>query len=494
MINNVTELIKEEYKEWTQDKIVFIEAGTGKGKSHFIKNTLYNYAKENGKKILLLSNRTNLLNQNIYELAQEDKLAEGVIACYNYQKLDYQESHIKYKDEYINIGDFDYVVCDECHYFFTDAPFNKFTPVSLKWILESRAVKIFMSATPRIVKKYIREKLGEDNIVAYPLPTDYSYINKLYFYKNPQIIEDNLLDNLEEDEKVIYFNRSATDCYRLHKKYENNSMFVVSEYNDLYKFVDVKAKEEMLEKQRFQTQILFTTSCMDNGINIKDKAIKHIVLDIRDFDTMIQCLGRKRVIDEADTITLYIRNLDNESLGGIVTGNKNKLATADEVDFLTTEEWIKKHPKEEIDTGIVYFDTDKELHINRVAYTKYEDNVKFASTLLKFASSSKNSVHKKCPYAVTIAENLGRKWSMYDNEFSIKEFERYLEENVGVRLFKEEQARLKEQFERAGLKDRTMGLGVLNGKLVDIELPYSIVSKKVKLKGKLHTAWIIMDK
>ncbi len=222
--------------------------------------------------------------------------------------MDYQESHIKYKDEYINIGDFDYVVCDECHYFFTDAPFNKFTPVSLKWILESRAVKIFMSATPRIVKKYIREKLGEDNIVAYPLPTDYSYINKLYFYKNPQIIEDNLLDNLEEDEKVIYFNRSATDCYRLHKKYENNSMFVVSEYNDLYKFVDVKAKEEMLEKQRFQTQILFTTSCMDNGINIKDKAIKHIVLDIRDFDTMIQCLGRKRVIDEADTITLYIRN------------------------------------------------------------------------------------------------------------------------------------------------------------------------------------------
>ncbi len=72
MINNVTELIKEEYKEWTQDKIVFIEAGTGKGKSHFIKNTLYNYAKENGKKILLLSNRTNLLNQNIYELAQEE--------------------------------------------------------------------------------------------------------------------------------------------------------------------------------------------------------------------------------------------------------------------------------------------------------------------------------------------------------------------------------------------------------------------------------------
>lgn len=479
-LENVTTKIGNKYKKWNNNKVVFIEAGTGKGKSHFVKNTLYEYAKLSGKKILLLSNRTNLLNQNIYELAQADKLAEGVIACYNYQKLDYQESHIKYKDssEYIDLKSFDYIVCDECHYFFTDATFNKFTPVALKWILESKAIKIFMSATPRLTRTYVKEKVGEDNIITYPLKVDYSYIKKLYFYKNPQAIEDNMLDKLPPDEKVIYFNHSAAECYRLGQKYKDNSIFVVAKDNDLHKFVDTKAKEEMLKNEKFESQILFTTSCMDNGINIKDKSIKHIVIDIKDFDTMIQCLGRKRVIDSEDTVTVYIKNRNNEQLGGDVTGNNTKISIADEVSFSTTEEWIERHPRENTDTGIVYFGTDKELHINEIAYKKYEDNVKFAEILLKFAKNSKNKVEKSCPYACVVAMGLGVKWKMYDNENEIKTFEQYLEDNVGVRLFNDEKSRLKEKFEQAGLKDRTMGLGVLNGKLVDCELPYKIIPSK----------------
>lgn len=41
-------------EEWKTDEIVIIETGTGAGKSYFIKNVLYEYAKSQGKKILFL--------------------------------------------------------------------------------------------------------------------------------------------------------------------------------------------------------------------------------------------------------------------------------------------------------------------------------------------------------------------------------------------------------------------------------------------------------
>ena len=40
----------EDINNWTSDKLIFIEAPTGKGKSHFIKHTLSNH--NEAKKIL----------------------------------------------------------------------------------------------------------------------------------------------------------------------------------------------------------------------------------------------------------------------------------------------------------------------------------------------------------------------------------------------------------------------------------------------------------
>lgn len=51
--------------------------------------------------------------------------------------------------------------------------------------------------------------------------------------------------------------------------------------------------------------MLFTTKVLDNGVNLKDKAIKHIIIEQSDMVEFIQCLGRKRVQSPDDTITLY---------------------------------------------------------------------------------------------------------------------------------------------------------------------------------------------
>ena len=47
---------------------------------------------------------------------------------------------------------------------------------------------------------------------------------------------------------------------------------------------------------------------MDNGISIKDENVKHVILDVYDFETIVQCVGRKRIEKDEDFINVYIRH------------------------------------------------------------------------------------------------------------------------------------------------------------------------------------------
>ena len=70
----VTDIITiNDIKRWTTRDIVIISAGTGTGKSYFIKNSLYQYAKENNKKILFLIHRTNCTSQFQSEIERDGK-------------------------------------------------------------------------------------------------------------------------------------------------------------------------------------------------------------------------------------------------------------------------------------------------------------------------------------------------------------------------------------------------------------------------------------
>lgn len=497
MCKTVTELIGNEFKKWNRKEIVFIEAGTGQGKSHFIKNTLYDYAKSQDNNILLLSNRTNLLNQNKLEL--QGKLASNVVDLYNYQKIDYQD-RFTIDDEHkaINLDDYKYIVCDECHYFLDDASFNKFTDISLKSILSSSAIKIFMSATPRLIRRYIENELHITNIKHYQMKNDYTYISQLFMFNDDECIEDELLRKLDDNEKVLYFHHSATKCYELHNKF-HNSLFLCGKSNELYKNVDKEAIEDMLRNCKFNQQILFTTKCMDNGVNLIDRSIKHIIIDMKmDVDTIIQCLGRKRIIDKNDTVNVYIKNVSNTSLGGIKQGNNNKLLVADELDWSDEKEYIFNNQRNHKDS-LVYLDCENgipTLKVNRVMYAKYEDDMLVANALLNMAEKSANKIDKKYPFAKFIKAKLGCNWFLYDNLHEIITLDKYLADNVGVRLFKEQQEYLKEMFDSAGLKVKSgnkIGINTMNGYLKDNDYAYNIITERCTIDKVKATYWQIIS-
>ena len=179
-------IIKERYLEvpnfqnWTE-VLYLVDAPCGTGKSYFVFHTLYPFAKENNKKLIVFSNRNALKRQ-------QELQAEGTdIELITYQKLEYNQYlngdwnvRRSVPDLMQELEGYDYIVLDEAHYLFQDARFNRNTEVILSMIERYRLSKviIMLSATPDLLKSYFGDRIKE----TYEAEADYSYIQKAYCY------------------------------------------------------------------------------------------------------------------------------------------------------------------------------------------------------------------------------------------------------------------------------------------------------------------------
>ena len=484
----VTDVIGNDFENWTEGDIIFINAGTGVGKSHFIKTVLYEHCKKHNKKILLLSNRNNLKSQNEIELKDDT----GIITCENYQKIEFQNKSDFYETlgVYIDITKYDYVISDECQYFFTDSTYNNYTDISLHNILNNKSsakipIKIFMTATPRLIKSYFEN--NNISIKEYEVEKDYSYINKVVFYYCQNLIEEVVLDNLEDDEKVLYFCKSAERSYTLHKKYESKSSFICSSYNAEYRpFINHEELNNILTEEKFYSQILFTTLCLDNGVNIKDSSIKKVIIDCDDVDTLIQCLGRYRLIDINDTIDVYIRAKGNQAMGGILSTNEKLLKMADELTELGDIDFIKKYPRE--DYGKIIYDSPNvdggyNKVVNEVMRTKCKERVAFARVCI---DCGKNGF---CDYIIPYLQK--EEYTILDEEYKAKTIEDYIEELVGKRLLKEDREKLVDRIDLRIDGHKRVSLSCMNKALECLNLPYVIITESARIEGKSQRYWKI---
>ena len=67
---------------------------------------------------------------------------------------------------------------------------------------------------------------------------------------------------------------------------------------------------------------------LDVGIDIFDKAVTNIVSDLYDMTTLIQALGRKRLVDSSDSVVIHIKNRSKKAISGIMNGLLNELRIA----------------------------------------------------------------------------------------------------------------------------------------------------------------------
>jgi superfamily II DNA or RNA helicase len=296
----------EDYKQW-ESGLYLISAGTGQGKSWWVTNELYEYACSQNRKIIVLTNRT-VLNKQLKML-----LGNKEIIVWNYQLLEQNQIRCNMNQTAdggeTNLMDvlerFDYIILDEAHYIFQDASFNRNTETILQMVERFYQSKIIvmLTATPNILKDYYcsRGMLKK----YYEFEADYSYLRKVYTYSKKDSVKD-IIRNIPRDEKIIFFGSNEGRLKELKHYYQNEGervAFVCARNRD-----ESGAVSQIIENQRFDYRMLFSTQVLDNGINIKDKQVKHIFIEMYDLTEFIQCLGRKRSIDAEDTVTLYFRD------------------------------------------------------------------------------------------------------------------------------------------------------------------------------------------
>jgi len=335
-MKNVTEGIGETYTEWEAGYPVFISAQTGRGKNYFIENTLLPYVKNlywsDGEpcRVLLLSNRIALSLQTkkrlLKSLGMESEMKlysdEGILSKHDFgfvTILNYQS--LLGKPDFLK-GKYSHVICDEAHFFTSDAMFNPTTEIILSAIVNnfSDAIRVYMTATfeeslyhihnkekPPEKKKFKSNKEHIEHFIGkytcYKFDNDYTYLDFQYYSEFDELI--NIIAG--SSEKWIIFVDNKKWC----KEFKEKLLEANSELDGEVSVISAESKkdeeyQQILADAKFQGRILLSTSVIDNGVNFHDEQLKNVVISEVDKTKLLQLLGRVRV-KEGERITLYIK-------------------------------------------------------------------------------------------------------------------------------------------------------------------------------------------
>lgn len=457
-----SDLIGESYKNWVNTKIIF-DGGTGSGKTYFIINILGVYAKKNKKKMLYLCNRAELKEQIIADAKKAH--VDDVMYVTTYQAI---QNRLRGGEI---IPHYDYVIADECHYFTNDALFNEYTDKSYRYVMtQEQSVVIYISATAKVFFKWLRKRnlVAEDHY--FLIPKSYDYVNKVYFYDKKLLIPkvDQILQT-EKESKIIIFCNSTTRMLELYKTYGENANYVASKSAKNVKEI---CDEHCIYEHKdgtvtFDKRILVTTKVIDNGVNIKDKNVKHIFSEILDVDSTIQALGRKRKISDDDSCTFYLKNYGGQAIQALINSNEHQT------------EPIEMYKKDYVKFLRVYGQNRKRIRSNQIFYTEFDvdknkNRLTYNKMRLKKYQMDNDVLQemKETSYKSVMAGILGLELADRIEELDIHveekdDFLEYMKSIEGKWLYAEERKELIKRFEDIGVKLRRAGINTFNGALQD---------------------------
>lgn len=346
-------------KKWIDNKdYVYLDGSTGTGKSTFVFEKLFSnyilndYIPDNNYKIFVLSNRKKLFEQHIKEIKRR-RLSEKYFDINGYSSRfwdcveveTYQcffDKYVKDKQKAAEIkedwklfadGDF-IIICDEFHYFLNDE-WNKTTEQTLQFILDVDMPTFFLSATGKstydFINKISHKKI--ENVVT--IKQDFSNIT-LHEYKEPNSYKSNhhsgtdkayemirdILNNTSD--KVMYYlndvNKLCDLKERLLEYADDVKICYAPKPNINYKYQS--QKDDSIIGKKMNCRCILTTKILDNGIDILDDDLKHVIIDMQEAETIIQAIGRKRT---KTPLNVYIREVDKRQLGAWIDKKQYEL-------------------------------------------------------------------------------------------------------------------------------------------------------------------------
>lgn len=369
--------------------------------------------------------------------------------------------------------EFDYLILDEAHYLFQDAAFNRRTLTIFRMIEQFRKSKviIMLSATADLLKEYFSSKIT----ATYTADADYSYIESVSYYNRKDTLLK-ILDKIPASEKVVVFGDNKDRLQELNRRY-SDSAYLSSDNKESSPMF-----KQIVQTERFECRMLFTTKVLDNGVNLKDKTIKHIFIEQTDMVEFIQCLGRKRVQDAEDTVKLYF--YDNfQKIAGLYSYLEPQMRIAAEY-FQLKENGLKEEFKNRYRLALLpnFFDNQSDLVFP--TYYKAGHDYKFCRSVTKKETSLHQQVSIALKKNVVPYEEAERYYTLLT----------YLEQNVNRRLFKSDRAELIKVFNVRDKYRLQKTIGVLNQYLIENNIMYELQSDQTGRNEGRKTYWVIVPK
>lgn len=378
---NVCEVLREEVNYWNRRDPVLIDAPTGRGKTAFVYNVLIPRAIEQGRNVLLISNRVAISVQQKLKIMELQ--GSPLIGCLTDKGIQQQENFgtvrvITYhrlpallKEEYNKqwLANLMYVVADEVHFFTADSSFNENCAYYLKLITSKfqHAIRIYLTATAWDVIHPLagaeRNNFKDYDVVASPytiyprellhyrFSADYSHVS-LTFFEELEEIKTLVLQRPAD--KWLIFVSSKQEGQAFAADLNNAEFSAPNKKRAIYLDADKKDTTEwsnLLGRSMFDAQVLVATSVLDCGINIWDDALKNIVIITDSRTSLVQMLGRKRCKPK-EKINLYVKDIPTRTLASRYDDglalfswyNRYKNADHKERTKMATEIWSKGDP------------------------------------------------------------------------------------------------------------------------------------------------------
>ncbi|RHR27110.1 hypothetical protein DWX43_14850 [Clostridium sp. AF19-22AC] len=343
----ISDEIGEEYQNWREGNIIFITAPTGSGKTHFVLYKYLKWAIEKNFKILYLVNRRILQKQLRRELNEEvsrqlrdvyRQTGKALKEYINIETYQYIEKKIKNGD----IGKLDSamdkfscVVCDECHYFYSDSNFNTATELSYLYIrkLFENKIRIYISATSEKILENIADYINGKRLVNPSFSDFYARCGEhiikyghggehcdldIIVVNGTEDLVGKIKENINETkEKWLVFVDSISEGKILQRELLDNKDVSIAKKDVIFLDADYEYDEnkhesvrEIVEKKHSSKKVVISTAVMDNGVTFQDTDLVNIAVFADTEETFIQMLGRKRRANEK--ITLYILRRNSE--------------------------------------------------------------------------------------------------------------------------------------------------------------------------------------
>ncbi|WP_338587724.1 DEAD/DEAH box helicase family protein [Clostridium baratii] len=529
----ISNVIGEDYKKWNKGDVVTIKAQTGTGKTYFIIGDKHKKGFidkiDSKEKVLYLCNRLCLERQIKLELLKKfdmdikykgkeidlqwlDKI-EYIknVTVTTYHKIASEKLDNQYRFGTFSLSEFQYIISDECHFFLTDSSFmNKSYLVYDELIKKPNtgSIRIFISATIEEFNQIMEEDLSiKGKGYKYNQKEDYSHLNVKYFKSLKDIFQT--IKNDKSGDKWLIFVTNKDKGKEFKDKL--NKFNIKAEF--IYANTENDEKRNIISTNSFKSKVLITTKCLDNGINIKDKEVKNLVVIAFDKVTFIQEIGRKRVdINNPQQVNLYIPMLGINNFNMVLKNQNKKFETIELFKNDIEGFKIKYNHNPSYPKDIFYLDENNIYRLNQLGERRLIEDYKFTKSMKESIGYDKFAYVKEQLKWLGLSETFNED-NLIENVVDIEEIEtledylKNINEN-DIRLDKEDfikdidkiiKSKLGNSLEELLIKldnnkRRRKGLKQYNKLFSLLELPYVVGSKKFKIKGKKVTKWIVIKK